>query len=69
MIIRLLKGKDGPQILKQRAFKGTGLWPTIHSIFSQTSRDKALKMLEQINNAISIEPTRKIGIDNLKFGR
>ena len=52
MILDQLKGKDGPHMLKQRAFKGTGLWPTIHSIFSHTSIDNAIKVLENALDAI-----------------
>ena len=66
MILDILKGPDGQQILKQRAFKGTGLWPTIHSLVSHTSRTTALKLIEDISKAIKISPTG-IGMDLRHF--
>lgn len=57
MILDLLKGPDGEHILKQRAFKGTGLFPTIHAMATESSKSTIMQTIREFIRAID-EPSQ-----------
>lgn len=52
MILHMLKGPDGKSILKQRAFKGTGMWATIHQMLTHSSLNTIIQTTTDMLNAI-----------------
>ena len=52
MILDMLQGPDGEQILKQRAFKGTGMWATLHALLTHYNRKTAVNVLKDFIDAI-----------------
>ena len=52
MVLDLLKGKDGPAILKQRALKGVGMYSTIHSAFEGHPVHEVIRAVKSILNSI-----------------